>query len=255
MSIFWFRCKLFAYVRLGIGGRQFAGELFIFKGRHFDRSVILLCVRWYLAYGLSLRDLKEMMAERSISVDHSTIHRRVVHFSPLLLERFNRRKCAVTGQWHVDETYINVRGKWMYLYRAIDSTGDTVEFWFSEHRDMPAAKRFFRNALERHGSARAGRHRRQPDQPRGDCLVRCREPTTGPLAARAEADSHPPEPIPQQPHRAGSSAHQVPGATDAGLQVVRERDCNPGRDRDDPNDGQTTGEVRLQSKSVDCGAF
>ena len=123
----------------------------MFKGRHFDRSVILLCVRWYLAYGLSLRDLKEMMAERCISLDHSTIHRWVVHFSPLLLERFNRRKCAVTGKWHVDETYIKVRGKWMYLYRAIDSTGDTVEFWFSEHRDLPAAKRFFRNALERHG--------------------------------------------------------------------------------------------------------
>ncbi|RWD29387.1 MAG: IS6 family transposase [Mesorhizobium sp.] len=123
----------------------------MFKGRHFDRSVILLCVRWYLAYGLSLRDLKEMMAERGISVDHSTIHRWVVHFSPLLLERFNRRKRAVTGKWHVDETYIKVRGKRMSLYRAIDSAGDTVEFWFSEHRDLPAAKRFFRKALERHG--------------------------------------------------------------------------------------------------------
>ena len=78
----------------------------MFKGRHFDRSVILLCVRWYLAYGLSVRDLKEMMAERSIGVDHSTIHRWVVRFSPLLLERFNRRKRAVTGKWHADETYI-----------------------------------------------------------------------------------------------------------------------------------------------------
>ncbi|EHK53363.1 IS6 family transposase [Allomesorhizobium alhagi] len=123
----------------------------MFKGRHFDQSVILLCVRWYLAYGLSLRDLKEMMAERSIGVDHSTIHRWVVHFSPRLLERFNRRKRAVTRKWHVDETYIKVRGKWMYVYRAIDSAGDTVEFWFSEHRDLPAAKRFFRKAFERHG--------------------------------------------------------------------------------------------------------
>ncbi|BCH19749.1 hypothetical protein MesoLjLa_66000 (plasmid) [Mesorhizobium sp. L-2-11] len=123
----------------------------MFRGRHFDRSVILVCVRWYLAYGLSLRDLKEMMAERGISVDHSTIHRWVVHFSPLLLERFNRRKRAATGKWHVDETYIKVRGQWMYLYRAIDSVGDTVEFYFSEHRDLPAAKRFFRKALERHG--------------------------------------------------------------------------------------------------------
>ena len=68
--------------------RSFAGGFRMFKGRHFDQSVILLCVRWYLAYGLSLRDLKEMMAERGISVDHSTIHRWAVYFSPLLLKRF-----------------------------------------------------------------------------------------------------------------------------------------------------------------------
>ena len=123
----------------------------MFKGRHFDQSVILLCVRWYLAYGLSLRDLKEIMAERGICVDHCTIHRWVVHFSPQLLERFNRRKRPVTGKWHVDETCIKVRGRWMYLYRAIDSVGDTVEFCFSENRDLLAAKRFLRKALKRHG--------------------------------------------------------------------------------------------------------
>jgi putative transposase len=123
----------------------------VFKGRHFDRSVILLCIRWYLAYNLSLRNLKEMMAERGISVDHATIHRWVVRYSPELLKRFNARKRAVTGKWHVDETYIKVRGRWTYLYRAIDSNGDTVEFWFSERRDLVAAKRFLRKALKRHG--------------------------------------------------------------------------------------------------------
>ena len=123
----------------------------MFKGRHFDRSVILLCVRWYLAYSLSLRNLEEMMAERGISVDHATIHRWVVRYSPELLERFNRRKRAVSGKWHVDETYIKVRGRWTYLYRAIDSNGDTVEFWFSEKRNLSAAKRFLRRALKRHG--------------------------------------------------------------------------------------------------------
>jgi transposase-like protein len=123
----------------------------MFSGRHFDRSVILLCVRWYLAYNLSLRDLEEMMAERGIHVDHSTIHRWAVHFSPLLLERFNRRKRPVTGKWHVDETYVRVRARWMYLYRAVDSVGDTVEFFFSENRDLTAAKRFIRKALKRHG--------------------------------------------------------------------------------------------------------
>ena len=123
----------------------------MFKGRHFDRSVILLCVRWYLAYNLSLRDLEEMMAERGLSVDHSTVHRWVVRFAPQLLERFNRRKRAVTGKWHLDETYIKVRGQWMYLYRAIDSAGDTVEFFSSERRDLMAAKRFLRRACQRHG--------------------------------------------------------------------------------------------------------
>ena len=90
----------------------------MFKDRHFDHSVILLCVRWYLAYGLSLRNLEEMIAERGISVDHAPIHRRVIRFSPLLLERFNLRKRAVTGKWHVDKTYIKVRGQWMYLCTA-----------------------------------------------------------------------------------------------------------------------------------------
>ena len=90
----------------------------MFSGRHFDQSVILLCVRWYLAYNLSLRDLEEMMAERGIHVDHSTIHRWVVRFSPLLLERFNHRKRPVTRKWHVDETYVKVRGRWMYGFVA-----------------------------------------------------------------------------------------------------------------------------------------
>jgi putative transposase len=123
----------------------------MFKGRHFDGSVILLCVRWYLAYGLSLRNLEEMMAERGISVDHATIHRGIVRYSLELLERFNRRKRAVTGRWHMDEAYIKVRGRWMYLYRAIDSIGDTVEFWFSEKRNITAAKRFLSKALKRRG--------------------------------------------------------------------------------------------------------
>jgi putative transposase len=99
----------------------------MFKGRQFDRSVILLCVRWYLSYGLSLRDLEEMMAERGIAVDHATIHRWEVQYSLELLQRFNLRKRAVTGKWHMDETHIKVRGRWMYHYRVIDSAGDTVE--------------------------------------------------------------------------------------------------------------------------------
>jgi transposase-like protein len=115
------------------------------------------------------------MAERGISIDHTTINRWVVHFSPLLLKRFNRRKRPVTGKWHADETYVKVRGQWMYLYRAIDSLGDTVEFWFSEHRDLMAAKRFFRKALARHGRperiVRTG-----SSWPEGECGSTGREP-------------------------------------------------------------------------------
>jgi transposase-like protein len=76
----------------------------MFKGRHFDRTIILLCVRWYLAYGLSLRNLEEMMAECGIRVDHATIHRWIIRYSPELLERFNRRKRPITAKWHVGET-------------------------------------------------------------------------------------------------------------------------------------------------------
>jgi transposase-like protein len=120
----------------------------MFKGRHFDRSVILLCVRWYLAYSLSLRNLEEMMSERGISVDHATVSCRTMHYAPLLQEQFNRHKRLVMAKWHVDETYIKVRGQWRYLYRAIDSNGDTVEFWFSEWRNLAAAKRFLRKAIK-----------------------------------------------------------------------------------------------------------
>ncbi len=91
------------------------------------------------------------MAERGISVDHATVGRWVVRYSPKLLDRFNRRKRPVTNKWHVDETYIKVKGQWRYLYRAIDNNGDTVEFWFSERRNLAAAKRFLSRALKRHG--------------------------------------------------------------------------------------------------------
>jgi transposase-like protein len=104
-----------------------------------------------LAYSLSLRNLEEMMAERGVSVDHATIHRWTLRYAPELLKRFNQSKRAVTGRWHIDETYVKVRGQWCYLYRAIDSDGDTVEFWFSERRNLTAAKRFLRKALKRHG--------------------------------------------------------------------------------------------------------
>jgi putative transposase len=128
-----------------------AREKPMFKGRPFDRSVILLCVRWYLAYGLSLRNLEEMMADRGSAVDHATIHPWTLHFAPLLRERCNQRKRAVGSRWPGDETYIKGGGEWMDLSPAVDSAGDTVEFPFSKQRDLAAAQRIQRRALGRHG--------------------------------------------------------------------------------------------------------
>ena len=118
-----------------------------FKWRHFESEIILLCVRWYLRYALSYRDLEEMMAERGLSVDHTTIYRWVQCYAPKLDKRCRPHLKACNDSWKVDETYIKVKKVWMYLYRAIDSEGNTLEFLLSPTRDAEAAKRFFVKAL------------------------------------------------------------------------------------------------------------
>jgi IS6 family transposase len=119
----------------------------LFRGRHFRSEVIVLCVRWYLCYPLSYRDLEEMMLERGLSVDHSTIARCVLHYAPILNRRIRREMRYPNRSWRVDETYVRVAGKWTYLYRAIDSAGDTIEFLLSPNRDLIAAKGFLQLAL------------------------------------------------------------------------------------------------------------
>jgi IS6 family transposase len=119
----------------------------LFRGRHFRSEVIVLCVRWYLRYPLSYRDLEEMMAERYLSIDHSTIARWVLHYGPILNRRIRREMRRPNRSWRVDETYVCVAGKWTYLYRAIDSAGDTIDFLLSPNRDLIAAKGFLQLAL------------------------------------------------------------------------------------------------------------
>jgi transposase-like protein len=120
----------------------------LFAGRHFDREVIILCVRWYLRFKLSLRDLVEMMAERGLSLAHTTIMRWVQHYTPEFEKRWHRYALAVGQSWRVDETYVKIKGEWCYLYRAVDREGRTVDFRLSARRDVAAAKAFFRKAVK-----------------------------------------------------------------------------------------------------------
>lgn len=124
----------------------------LFHGRHFDRSIITLCVRWYITYKLSYRDLVEMMAERGVAVSHTSILRWVQRYVPEFEKCWNRYARPVVSSWRVDETYIRVRGQWTYLYRAVDKHGSTVDFLLSEHRNIAAAKGFFTKAIEGHGA-------------------------------------------------------------------------------------------------------
>ena len=123
----------------------------LFAVRHFDREVIILCVRWYLRYKLSFRDLVEMMAERGLHLAHTTILRWVRRYAPEFVKRWNRFGRPAGRSWRVDETYIKVRGHWTYLYRAVDKAGQTIDFRLSRTRDVSAAKAFFKKAMMHEG--------------------------------------------------------------------------------------------------------
>jgi len=122
-----------------------------FKGAHFPQEIILTCVRWYVAYPLSYRHVEALMEERGVSVDHATINRWVLKYSPPLEAAFHHRKRPVGMSWRMDETYIRVKGEWRYLYRAVDKTGQTTDFLLTEHRDQEAALRFLTQAIRCHG--------------------------------------------------------------------------------------------------------
>src|SRR3954447_10060529 len=118
-----------------------------FKGRQFAAEVILWAVRWYLMFPVSYRDLELMLQDRGVSVDHTTIFRWIQAYAPELEKRIRPHLRPTNGSWRVDETYIRVKGRWTYLYRAVDSRGQTIDFLLSARRDASAAKRFFRKAL------------------------------------------------------------------------------------------------------------
>ena len=118
-----------------------------FKWKHFVGEIILQTVRWYLKYALSYRNLEEIMAEREIKVDHTTIMRWGHQYSPKIEKKVLRHLRPTNDSWRVDETYIKVKGEWKYLYKAVDSAGNTIDFMLSAKRNRKAAKRFFKKAL------------------------------------------------------------------------------------------------------------
>jgi len=122
----------------------------VIKRLRFPLDIMLVCVRWYAAYPLSTRNLEEMMAERGVRVDHASVHRWAVKILPALAKVFRRRQVPVGRSWRVDETYIKLRGRWVYLYRAVDRLGQTVDFLLTAQRDEAAARRFFKQAIDQH---------------------------------------------------------------------------------------------------------
>ena len=123
----------------------------VLKRLHYPIEVMLVCVRWYAAYPLSLRNLEEMMAERGVVVDHTTVHRWAVKMLPILAALMRRRKRIVGTSWRMDETYIKVSGQWKYLYRAVDKAGQSIDFLLRARRDYAAARCFFERAMDLHG--------------------------------------------------------------------------------------------------------
>jgi len=122
-----------------------------FKGMRFPIDIVLVCIRWYVAYPLSYRHIEELMEERGVSVDHSTINRWAIRFLPLIETQSRKHKRWVGASWRMDETYVKVKGVWKYLYRAVDKEGKTVDFLLTAHRDTAAAKRFFEKAMRENG--------------------------------------------------------------------------------------------------------
>src|SRR6516162_7753908 len=205
----------------------------LFRRRHFQDHVIVLCVRWYLRYCLTLRDLEELMAERGLQVDHSTIGRWVLRYAPELHKRIRRDTRIPNRSWRVDETYVRVAGKWTYLYRAVDSSGDTIDFMLSPKRDAVAAKHFLHLAL---------RHSR-PIRPRVikvDAPLRLSASHSGAEGKRCTGPAlpMPAQPLLKQRARTGSSLPQKAYRGESGISQCGWSIANDSGLRGDEQDSQ-----------------
>src|SRR3954454_3258283 len=172
-----------------------------FAGFRFPAEVIVVAVRWYLRYGLSYRDVEELLAERCIEVDHVTVVRWVQRFTPLLADAARFARHSVGDRWFVDETYVKVNGVWRYVYRAVDEHGQVIDVLLSPRRDAAAARRFFTRALRTlKVIPERGDHRRGTGLPGG-----ARRTGAGGVAPRRA--------IRQQPDRSRSRSAQAPAET------------------------------------------
>ena len=151
--------------------RHSRAESVSFAGYYFPSEVILLAVRWYLRYGLSYRDVEELLAERGIDVDHVTIYRWVQRFTPLLIDAARPCRHSVGDRWFVDETYVKVAGVWRDVYRAVDQHGQVIDVYVSKRRNIAAANSVLRTSVGGPWPPSGGHHRlrirvrRRSDQP------------------------------------------------------------------------------------------
>src|SRR5712692_9936355 len=178
-----------------------------FKGRQFAADIILWAVRWYLMFPISYRDLEMMLADRGVEVDHTTMFRWILAYAEDFEKRLRPHLHPTNGSWRVEEPYVKVKGLWVYLYRAVYSRSQTIDFLLSARRDAAAAKRFFRKALARPHAVnpRTITVDRNPAYPRGGRRDEKRRRAVAVFPAA-------PDQVPQQHRRAGSPADQAAGA-------------------------------------------
>src|SRR6202047_3703127 len=208
----------------------------LFKWRQFEPEVILLAVGWYLRFSLSYRDVEELLAERSLHADHVTVWRGVQRYAPEMERRLRSRLRPTNDSWRVDETYIRVKGKWVYLYRAVDSSGATIDFLLSAKRDAAAAERFLAKALggENHPAPRVINTDEHAGYPPAIVRLKAEE-------ALKENCRHRTGAISQQRSGTGSSGDQAPDTRKPAFSLVLGSLAHDRRLRSDPYDPQRPG--------------